>query len=463
MSTDLLTKEARQENAAMLGAVLNLSAADAAGALEVTVSITADPSDAIAMQLASELVSLLSRTVERVSFNGSVDSDIVEIIVGAAKPRTVARLLFINIDNDGASIGEGVAPQACCKVPGIFLVLTACYAAAAAMQLALGGRLPYNVPEPLSIDFSALGIDPEALRSPIDLNISYLAGAGAIGNALLWAARHLDFRGQLHIVDDDHVSSGNLNRQIWFSQKEIGQPKAVCLAAKAQPFLPGIRLIARESRLQDLTEKSGGPWLKALIVAVDSRRARRKLQNEFPGEVFDASTTDIREVVIHHHKQPTTSACLSCIYEADDEEKTREQHIAEHLGVSLEEVREERISQISAARIAIKFPKLNGPALIGAAYDTLFKQLCGEGQLQTLEGRRVVAPFAFVSVLAGTLLALELVRRLGKGRSSTEFNYWRVSPWHPPLHRRQILRPRQIGCAFCGNRVLQHVNANLWG
>ena len=30
---------------------------------------------------------------------------------------------------------------------------------------------------------------------------------------------------------------------------------------------------------------------------MDSRRARRELQNELPAEVFDASTTDIREVV----------------------------------------------------------------------------------------------------------------------------------------------------------------------
>jgi hypothetical protein len=41
-----------------------------------------------------------------------------------------------------------------------------------------------------------------------------MAGAGAIGNGFLWAARHVDIRGTLHIADDDRVSSGNLNRRI---------------------------------------------------------------------------------------------------------------------------------------------------------------------------------------------------------------------------------------------------------
>lgn len=53
-------------------------------------------------------------------------------------------------------------------------------------------------------------------------------------------------------------------------------------------------------RLQDVPAKQGGgAWLKRLIVGVDSPRARRNLQTEVPGEVYDASTTGISEVVVH--------------------------------------------------------------------------------------------------------------------------------------------------------------------
>jgi hypothetical protein len=181
-----------------------------------------------------------------------------------------------------------------------------------------------------------------------------------------------------------------------------------------------------------------------------------------PGEVFDASTTDIREVVLHHHRQTTDAACLSCIYEPDNDELTHEQHIADHLGVSVDMVRAERISPSAAEVIACKYPGLIAPQLVGTAYDTLFKRLCAEGQLETIEGRQIIAPFAFVSVLAGTMLALELVRWLSDAQNIREFNYWRISPWHPLLARRRVLRPRQPGCAFCGDAILSKVNATLW-
>ncbi len=273
----------------------------------------------------------------------------------------------------------------------------------------------------------------------------------------------LDLRGRFEIVDDDKVASGNLNRQIWFESDDINSPKAECLAEKAQPFFPRLTLVPRYSRLQDLPEKSEGPWLRRLVVAVDSRRARRSLQNEMPGEVFDASTTDIREIVLHHHIQPTDSGCLSCIYEPDNEELTREQHIADHLGVSVAMVRAERISVPAAEIIAQRYPGLVTAQLVGTAYDTLFKQLCAEGHLGTVAGRQIIAPFAFVSVLAGTMLALELVRWLSDVQHTRNYNYWRISPWHPPLARRRVLRPRQPGCEFCGNAILRRVNAALWG
>jgi hypothetical protein len=153
---------------------------------------------------------------------------------------------------------------------------------------------------------------------------------------------------------------------------------------------------------------------------------------------------------------------MSCIYESDQEEISREAHIADHMGVTVSEVKQERISAQAAAKIVDRYPKLEREGLIGLSYDTLFKQLCGQGELRTLEGRRVVAPFAFVSVLAGALLVLELVRRVGRGNSSKKFNYWRVSPWHPPLIRRQIVRPKQTACEFCGDPILADVNRALW-
>ena len=54
----------------------------------------------------------------------------------------------------------------------------------------------------------------------------------------------------------------------------------------------------------------------------------------------------------------TTLACLSCIYEADEEELTREKHIAQHLGVSVEDVRTDRISESAAEHIVVMHTQL---------------------------------------------------------------------------------------------------------
>jgi len=447
----------------MLASVLGVQAQEADEALQFDVALTCAADDSTAQVIARELTAILGRTVRSVKLNATIETAAVEVVVGNSNPRSALQTLFVGVEQERAVIGGDPLSAPCADVAPIFTVLIACYASAAVLHRVFGDRLPFSVPAVLIIPFAEFGLDARDLRAPIDVGRTHLAGAGAIGNGFLWAARHLDLRGELLIADDDTVSAGNLNRQMWFSADDVGKSKAERLALRAQPSFTNLKLNPQPQRLQDLPERSDGPWLKRLLVAVDSRRARRKLQNEFPGEVFDASTTDIREVVVHYHKQPAANACLSCIYEPDEQEMTREAHIAEHLGVSVDEVRKERVSPESAAVISARFQQLDERSIVGVAYDTLFKQLCGAQELRSLEGRRVVAPFAFASVLAGTLLALELVRRLGEDRSQTPDNYWRVSPWHPPLSRRRIRRPKEPHCEFCGDRLLAGVNRQLWG
>lgn len=463
MAANCLTPEAQRENAMALASALGVSHGEAAEALDLRILITSNPEDLTGQQISKEIVELLSRTVQRTLTQQSGEDVAAEIIIGSATSRTVGRTIYLDVLDDRMVISQSARHgRTCTPIPGILRLLVACYASAVALNCALGNALLGEQSDPFVLKYDQLGIDWTSVSKPIELGRTFLAGAGAIGNGFLWAARHLNFRGQLDIVDDDAVSSGNLNRQIWFNRNDIGLPKVHQLAKKAEGHFQYLTLVPRQCRLQDLPEKSAGAWLRRLIVAVDSPRARRELQNEFPREVFDASTTDIREVIIHYNVQPTTKACLSCIYERDDKEISREQHIADHLGVSLEDVRSSRISACAAQSIAAKFPELAACDLIGVAYDTLFKNLCAEGQLHTMADKTIFAPFSFVSVLAGTLLALEIVRRLGTGNDFQDFNYWRVSPWYPLQSRKQINRQRQPGCEFCGNDLLRKVSKDLW-
>lgn len=464
VSANCLTLESQRENAIALASVLGLNVDEAADFLALSVAITVDAADPTAQQIAAEVFALLSRTVQRVVVSKAENNIDAELVIGCAAPLTKGYPVFLSVSDECAVIASCADSSArCASVPRVVGLLIACYASGVTLNAALRRALPFGQPDPFVLSLHEFGIEWSTISEPISLDHTYIAGAGAIGCGFLWAARHLNLRGRLEIVDDDCVSSGNLNRQVWFGINDIGKPKAFQLAMKCNPQVSPLILIPRQCRLQELPEKSDAAWLRRLIIAVDSRRARRSLQNEFPGEVFDASTTDIREAVIHHHIQPTSQACLSCIYAPDDDELSREKHIAEHFGISVEHVRTERISESVAQRIAGRFPGLIAAQIVGIAYDTLFKRLCAEGQLLSLRDKKIIAPFAFISVWAGTLLALEVVRRLGTGNHVQDFNYWRLSPWHPPHDRLRTVRQRQKGCSFCGNEVLGRVNESLWG
>jgi len=62
------------------------------------------------------------------------------------------------------------------------------------------------------------------LGSPIAL---YLAGAGV---------------GVLGLVDDDTVSISNLQRQVLYSESEVGQPKAICAARRLRALNSGVEV-----------------------------------------------------------------------------------------------------------------------------------------------------------------------------------------------------------------------------
>ena len=263
-------------------------------------------------------------------------------------------------------------------------------------------------------------------------------------------------------MDDDVVSPGNLQRQIWFSDTDVDAPKAERLCVNARPFLAECELLPAVCRLQEHPHRNDGPWLRRLIVAVDSRRARRNLQNELPGEVFDASTTGSEEIVLHYNRQPTELACLGCVYFHDEAEMTHEQAVAAHLGIDVAAVRKERIDAESAARIYAQHLDLTPSAIEGLACDTLYKQLCSSARLNSTAGKQVVAPFAFVSVLAGAMLLLEVIGRLRVNRWA-HFNDWRVSPWRAPVPEMRGRRRRRDSCECCGRPELRRINEMLWG
>jgi hypothetical protein len=458
---------AQQENAKTLAAALGIGEDVAETLLDASILITVDATDVVGAQMAMDLELLLERTVSAVDRNiDPANQPDVEVIVGNVAPRSRAKCLYVEIANNRVEIGETYREPCVSSIshPALLLI-GACFTAAKALACYLGEMFPFSVDEPLVLDYRAIfAEDIDSLHKPVDLGTVYLAGAGAVGNGFLYCLRHFDVQGNIHVVDPKLVKDGNLNRCMFYNKDDLGLQKAEQLCSKAQPFFKSATLIPRNHDLRELPESGVGPWLKRLVVTVDSRRARRKLQNEMPGEVYDASTTGIQEVVVHFNRQPAAGkACMSCIYLEEDGELTHEQHVADLLGVRVDKIRENFIDNAAAMEICLRYPQINPRSIEGTAYDSLFKQLCGQGELQVGTDKHVLAPFAFVSVLAGAMLAVEMVSRVRKGQAAELYNYWRLAPYNTPNIRGRYNRVKIDCCEFCGNPVKAECCSQLWG
>jgi len=456
-----MNDSAQRENRLALENFLGLSTESASSTLNVTALITCSDDDG-SLTVADHLSSLLSRTLAKVVRAPGDTPPELEIVIGDATPVT-ATAIFVKIEPDAISISKNPLPPSTspAKLQPPFLLLGSCYVAGFAISTLLGDSAPFPDRDILKIDFHSLFGDAlDYFDEEVDIDTTYLAGAGAVGNGfMLGLTAFPKLIGKLVIVDHDLVSGGNLNRCVWFDGSDVGHGKADVLVKKAAPYFTNLTLESRFCMLGKVPENTGGAWLKRLVVAVDSRRARRSLQSEMPGEVFDASTTGLEEIVFHHHKQPTTGACLGCIYYADEVENQRTRHIADALGVSIEDVAKIYIDAASAKKIKAKYAQLAARDLEGVAFDTFFKELCGEGAL-IVGGEHVVAPLAFVSTMAGVYLAIEFIRRIASGEAT--FNFSRFSPWLDPVPRAQKMLPQSAKCEFCNNDAVIALSTKLW-
>ena len=442
-----------QENARMLASLLGIEEADAAERLDKTVRVTVAAGFAVA---GDEVRDLLDRTI-RVAGLDEAEPDL-ELVIGPAEPATPGPHLYASLTQRGVIVDTiPLRHSNGCAHP-LLIALAACHIAAAALHRVIGSSSLPRLALPLSVDFAELGIPEGSLTTPFDISGTVLVGGGAVANGFLRALRHVPVRGILPVVDPKVVGEGNPNRCLYFTSDDVGLPKAPILAQAAQPDFPDLELKPHTCTFGELVAKTG--LVDTAIVTVDSRRARRSLQKEIPRRVIDASTTDARAVIVHSHSQPTDDACLACIYRHVPDEHARERSIAEGLGIEIETVREGFITADAAARIAKAHPSVEAGKIIGKAYDTLFKELCSAQALLTPEGRQVLAPFAFVSVLAGVLLVIELLRT---NHQTATTNYWTVDPWGAPIGRLRRLRPRVPDCEFCADDDARRLVHSLWG
>ena len=435
---------AAEENRKALASLLGIDEEEASEKLLTKVAVTVAHPGAAAF--AADLSQLIGKTLQVVGTNANPD---IEIAVGGPASTGAPVRLIASMRDDGLTVGAAVERPEWSAVPRFNERICACYAAGVVVARAIGRTCP----DPFGVGFRALGIPSH--HSPIVFDDDVLAGCGGVGTAFLWALQAVQTSGRLTVVDGKNVSDGNLNRCFFYEGEDVGKPKAQRLVARAaigdtvlEPFV---------GTFHDLLRKCGR--IRRVFVTVDSRPGRRSIQADMPFEVFDASTTDVTAVVAHHHRQPTGYACLSCIYPHIPEEDARDRDVAALLGLTLDQVRRRIVDVDTAAALSRNF---GAPAetFLGKSMDSLAKARCGSAPVTTAGGRQALAPFAFVSSLAGCLMVLDLMRSQSPDEAPPS-NYLQLDPWRPPTPVRR-LKARRDRCEFCGDAELKAVFAALW-
>ncbi len=240
-------------------------------------------------------------------------------------------------------------------------------------------------------------------RLPSGIPPFVLVGVGAVGTACLttlWSTELPLAAGEL--VDGDNVSLTNLNRYPLFTMADVGRPKATTVAAHLTREGPAAYLLhGHDQWWADFRRAHPGP-LPLVLSAVDSNAVRHQIQDAMPAVILGASTHDLRAQVDRYDL--LESVCLKChnsVEPVETDRAMRERLVTLSDASLLDEADDRGVPHdVLLAFVADVRAGGAGCGVVGG--DALAKL-----RRSPAEGAFAVS---FVSALAGTLLAAQLLR-----------------------------------------------------
>jgi molybdopterin/thiamine biosynthesis adenylyltransferase len=357
--------------------------------------------------------------------------------------------VFISFTETEARVGL-IKPELnkCITHSDPFQLLTAAYATGAVVVHSTEERIIKRGEKyPIILNWENLfGKDLSFIEQETEIGEHHLAGAGATGSWLLKTMEYMNLKGNLSVYDDDFVSAGNLQRTT-FEKEDVNTPKVEAINKRFNPINKGLTFCPVQKRYA-----ASDALYENVITCVDSRIARRTIQDSMPMRTFDCSTTDISEVSLFFGGLSADQACLGCLYSENQSEEGMIEDIAGALGIPTSEVKKGTIDGLNAILIHNKYPEIVPKEIIGLAYETLAKALCGKGALKPSDEVKLqdvnIAPLCHVSAVAGIFLAIEIKRRFHFKTTSNNWNYWKINPWTTPTSKLQKCYEVQDKCLF---------------
>ncbi|KUR78071.1 E2 ligase fold family C protein [Novosphingobium sp. FSW06-99] len=255
----------------------------------------------------------------------------------------------------------------------------------------------------------------------VDMGLVQLVGAGAIGNAFVWAmARAPNLTGTLHVIDHEPIEMTNLQRYVLACIKHDKASKVELVASTLAQT--GIVVHPFRCTWAGYVQGIGHHRFERVAVALDTARDRIQVQSSLPHRIYNA-WTQTGDLGVSRHAFDGNHACLACLYLPAGKRRSEDEIIAEELRLigkaNIERTRAmlyhgEPVGEAFVREIAAT-AEADVDSLLAFASLPLraFRQraICGNAILKAHDGNGsdIQVPMAFQSALAGVMLAAEVV------------------------------------------------------
>ena len=343
-------------------------------------------------------------------------------------------------------------------------IAASCFGVARAFHMALASHLDLAPAPRKSLIFSLLQesvINDSSSRvkfsraSTIPSQLG-LVGAGAVGQAVVWALSLSGSTGSepIDIVDPQALDGSNLNRHLVSGVADVGLPKAVIASSflsrsnGSRPFVLDFSAYQHNVGTPDI-----------LLSTVDNNDARYQIQGSFPRQIVHGATE--RERLSIAVLDAVNTPCLGCLFPRRD--RSPAEDIAHQTGIPFADI----VSALDndgvvtadmvvhlAEQMSVKPSELHH--LIGRNFREAYAtEICG--RLGAPLSDSIPAPTAsYVSALAGTLVVAELLK-VGNAELMPYSldNYLQMAILYPEAAWR-VSRTRDQDCPLmCSSEALQ--------
>lgn len=301
----------------------------------------------------------------------------------------------------------------------------ACLGAANVFRAVFSDHLENGGPDH-SVTVSMLNFETGARATNADLPTGahfgtvQLVGAGAIGQAAVWAlARVGGLAGHLDVVDPERTEITNLQRYV-LTTREDDDARKTRIAAAQFPGAGAITVAQHCATWADYVASRGSHDFDLVATALDSARARVEVQGALPRRIVNAWTQP-GDCGVSRHSFLGQDACLACLYLPSGTRRNEDEILAEELGMPerskeiatmLETGRPVDIDFLRdvAARRSMNLELLK-PLLGVHLRDFRQRAVCGGMLVSATDAANtpIEVPMAFQSALAGVMMAAEIV------------------------------------------------------